>query len=681
MMRRQLYNTLFGMLFGILALLLVGCGSSGGESSGTSTDKDESTTTNSVLFSSTNINASPQTSTFSTEGGDVKFILNHEGESDGAFTVQLWSMTDGKTSLLANKSVKNHKIIEELPSGDYFFEVEADGSWSIKVEGDSVAIPPVPEIPHTLLLELFNKEGQKTRYISENNPGTLRITVKTAKGEPVAFEELEVTTTKGAFLNSDGTAITDEEGVSEFFTLTASGANGAGSISVSGGYYSPNVPFAFQINPPSSTEPVIIEAALLDGNGNPTPSISEQTPRTLKITVTNDGTPAVNQFVTATTTKGAFLNSDGTAITDTDGNAEFTLIADGDVGAGTIDVTVGVNSLETPLVFQIAAPPSPIPDTIAAVLLDSAGNPTTSISEQTSRIFRVTVTTADGTPAVNQFITATTTKGAFLNSDGTAITDAAGNADLTLIADGDVGAGIIDVTVGVNSLETPLVFQIAAPPSPVPNTIVAVLLDSAGNPTTSISEQTSRILRVTVTTADGTPAVNQFITATTTKGAFLNSDGTAITDAAGNAELTLITNGDVGAGTINVTVGVNSLETPLVFQIDNAIVVGTVTLSANLTSIPADGVSSSAISARVTDTSGTSMPQGTAVIFTTSLGQFSNGGTSQTVSTTDSSGSVTVSLISATTSGFAQVTATSGGVTQRTIVSFEPEDAPQLWEP
>ncbi|MBI9091472.1 MAG: Ig-like domain-containing protein [Desulfobacterium sp.] len=98
---------------------------------------------------------------------------------------------------------------------------------------------------------------------------------------------------------------------------------------------------------------------LLDGTGGAIRTISEGNPGTLKVTVTTkSGAAAVDQFLTVTTSKGSFLNSDGTAMTNASGVAEFTLIADGANGAGTIDVAVGDSTLDTPFAFQIGAPES-----------------------------------------------------------------------------------------------------------------------------------------------------------------------------------------------------------------------------------------------------------------------------------------------------------------------------------
>lgn len=99
--------------------------------------------------------------------------------------------------------------------------------------------------------------------------------------------------------------------------------------------------------------------ALFDEAGETTDTISEGNPGHLKVTVkTSTGSVAAKQFITVTTSKGSFLNSDGTAITNSSGVAEFTLVAGDATGAGTIDVAVGDSTLTNQFAFQIGAPAS-----------------------------------------------------------------------------------------------------------------------------------------------------------------------------------------------------------------------------------------------------------------------------------------------------------------------------------
>ncbi len=93
-------------------------------------------------------------------------------------------------------------------------------------------------------------------------------------------------------------------------------------------------------------------------------------------------------------------------------------------------------------------------------------------------------------------------------------------------------------------------------------------------------------------------------------------------------------------------------------------------LNANPNSIPADGKSSSSINAALSKSSGSPVPKDTSVTFTTTLGAFRNGKKTYTVRTPDETGSVTVSLISGTRMGDAQVTAESNNVSQKATVEF-----------
>ena len=90
------------------------------------------------------------------------------------------------------------------------------------------------------------------------------------------------------------------------------------------------------------------------------------------------------------------------------------------------------------------------------------------------------------------------------------------------------------------------------------------------------------------------------------------------------------------------------------------------TLSADPTSIPADGSGSTSITASLTDDAGNAVAQGTSVTFSTTLGTLSSG----TTTTPDDTGVVIVSLIAGTTAGPVTVTATSNRVTQTISVTF-----------
>lgn len=93
-------------------------------------------------------------------------------------------------------------------------------------------------------------------------------------------------------------------------------------------------------------------------------------------------------------------------------------------------------------------------------------------------------------------------------------------------------------------------------------------------------------------------------------------------------------------------------------------------MSAATTTVPADGVSSTAISAQLSDSVGSGVTQYTSVTFTTNLGTFLNGKQKIEMMTPDTSGMVQVSLISPKTGGTANIIATSNNVTQQVSIEF-----------
>jgi len=92
--------------------------------------------------------------------------------------------------------------------------------------------------------------------------------------------------------------------------------------------------------------------------------------------------------------------------------------------------------------------------------------------------------------------------------------------------------------------------------------------------------------------------------------------------------------------------------------------VGTVTVSVGSDSILADGSSTTSITAKVLDSDGSNIADGTSVTFSTTSGTLS------AASSTTASGLALATLTSASTSGEATITATSGGVSGEASVTF-----------
>jgi len=100
----------------------------------------------------------------------------------------------------------------------------------------------------------------------------------------------------------------------------------------------------------------------------------------------------------------------------------------------------------------------------------------------------------------------------------------------------------------------------------------------------------------------------------------------------------------------------------------------TISLSSDSASIRADGSSSVAITAVITNSAGASVAKETDVTFFTDLGSFKNGSQTYEIRTIDDSGVATASLISPSTPGRAEVRCESSGVSQSVTINFTHDD-------
>jgi hypothetical protein len=179
---------------------------------------------------------------------------------------------------------------------------------------------------------------------------------------------------------------------------------------------------------------------------------------------------------------------------------------------------------------------------------------------------------------------------------------------------------------------------------------------------------TSVIIQATIFGTDGEPApVGTEVRFTTTLGHFADgsqSYGVMVTNDAGTVTVALIAGYEDGYAL--VTAECNDVTQSLSIQIGTpGSVVGTIKLEADPVNIPADGVSSSTITATISQINGEPVLAGTYVTFTTTLGRFTNGGQTMQVPTIDDTGTVAIALIASTTPGTATITAHANDTSQK----------------
>jgi len=172
------------------------------------------------------------------------------------------------------------------------------------------------------------------------------------------------------------------------------------------------------------------------------------------------------------------------------------------------------------------------------------------------------------------------------------------------------------------------------------STITAVLTDSAGGP----------------------PKQKTTMVFTTNLGTFASGSAsfTTQTDATGTATAVLYAGTTPGDVKVQCSAGGLVALTYLKFVNATSGPTASITLSVSNTSLIADGISSSVITANLRDKNGLAVAIGTSANFVTSLAVFSNNKNSYSTTTVDEQGTARATLIAGLTPGTATITCTSG---------------------
>ncbi len=336
-------------------------------------------------------------------------------------------------------------------------------------------------------------------------------------------------------------------------------------------------------------------------------------------------------------------------------------------GGGDSGTTAGATGTITLVVSATSIPADgSSSSTITATVTDSAGNP---VRHYTNVTFSTNLGHFMGNVKSITIQTQPPLK------DGKPDLDAAptGVASVALIAGTTPGSA--KVTVSSNGVSQSVYVTISGPAASVTLSAFPVSIPADGTSSSTIT--------ATLTNSSGTPVTpGTEVTFTTTLGTFAVSaqKGEALgTLSNGSQTYTVKTPDASGIVRVSLVAGTtagSALVTATSNNVTQAIYVGfggnpvSIVLTANPASIWADGKSSSAVQATLTDGTGAAVIPGTTVTFTTDLGSFSNGSRTYTVTTPDSTGMVTVSLIAGTTTGSALVSATANSVTQSIYVAF-----------
>ncbi len=350
MMELRQFNALNVVFAGLLALLLNACGGGGGGSDpgfiggGIDNPGDGGGTpgASTLSLTLTDPDGNPTTTVSSSAPATLTATLVDADEVPLEATIVTVA-----TGLATISPIGGSQITDE--NGVATFQLLASGDsgadTATVTAGDVVASISF-EIDALLTVALTDSTGNPITRVSEGNPGIITVTSFDSDGAPIPGEVVTVGSTAGTIAPT--TRLTNDSGVASF-VLEAGAESGAGTVSASVGNRLATV--NFEIVAPT-TDTNILEVQLTDSAGTPVTNITSIAPGVLTVRATDSfGQPLASQIITAESVIGVISPESGSALTDLNGVATFTLSAGDTLGAGT--VTVGLGDLSQGLNFQI----------------------------------------------------------------------------------------------------------------------------------------------------------------------------------------------------------------------------------------------------------------------------------------------------------------------------------------
>ncbi|XOV89923.1 MAG: beta strand repeat-containing protein [Pseudomonadota bacterium] len=424
----------------------------------------------------------------------------------------------------------------------------------------------------------------------------------------------------------------------------------------------------------STTTPTLT-ITLLDATGTATNSVTGTNVLTVEGTLLDgSGNPLANTVVSFSTTIGEIFPASGTALTNATGVATVTLGAGTTAGAGvvsasaTVDTaTISSNSLGLSSDGQGAGAGGTTEPRLTVGLFDATGAAANTVNGSTTLTARATLVDAAGAAVPGQVVTFTITGGigALSPTNGTALTDAAGVATVTLGAGSVPGAGTLTASSLVNTVTVQgnsIGFQTDGQSGGVGSAaFTAVLSLTTPDSSAVVSRGNEGTAAVTVLDQTGAPVPNALVVFSTNRGSFVPASGSVFTNAAGTASVTLLAGTVPGSASLNATVIAQNTSVPVdpVAYVTEGDSRASVTLSIPSGTQSTD-VSNSApvvVTATVLDSRNNPVPGAIVTFSRQGQGGADAGLLSSTIDITNVSGVATTTLLPGTVAGFGNITA------------------------
>lgn len=419
---------------------------------------------------------------------------------------------------------------------------------------------------YTLSLSTADASGSASTIVAPDSALTVTANVSDNTGSPVASALVSLTTEVATVSPENGSALTDASG-NATFTVSFNDTEGAGNITAT--YTTGGVDYTAEKGIQSQRALVnsyVIALATATPSGVLSPLLSLDAPLTVTASLLkSDGvTPVAGALLQIASSVGSVEPTNGQALTDAQGQAQFQVIAGSETGAGVVSVSFGsgTEAISRQQNVQVIATSDKY--TLEITTLGNDG--ILSNAQSVAVIATLSSTDPVNYPVVDQLITLENDLGVVTPGNGNARTNAAGEAEFLISYDFIVGAGVATVSFvapeGTISDSAVIESRLAGgggggstgPAAGAPAALAIVLTDPQGAVTNLFSAANPLSIAVQIVDVNGdvVPIDGELILTEAEVGTLNPFNGQAVTQG-GVASYTLTYDETVGAGFITAT--------------------------------------------------------------------------------------------------------------------------------
>ena len=409
-------------------------------------------------------------------------------------------------------------------------------------------------------IELTDSEGSPSNQITSDSSLTATITLTKKGGEPIADAVVELSTTVGSVSPTNGSALTNSDGIATF-EVTYDGTEGAGTVTASYSNSGNSVEVDIGVQAISATSVYLLDLLTTDSEGvetNRLPASESLTITVILYSVEGDVlTPISDEIVSLEASIGVIDPSNGSGLTNADGEAVFRLNADAESGAGVLTASYEDSfggSLSRSKNIEVTAE-DVLALSLKLELLNGASNPTSELTADEPVTARVTLaTSSEGVSVNSRIVSLSSDIATVLPENGKTLTDASGIGEFSLEFNGTLGAGTVTASFGTDETSLSKTTVLEATSLALENELTLVLQDSAGNVSNTLTAESPLTARVTITDKEGATKDidDEIIKLSSSIGAISPENGSALTTN-GTAEFTLRFDDKAGAGVVTAT--------------------------------------------------------------------------------------------------------------------------------